>query len=358
MRELTVQEHVPLAARTTLELGGPARFFVEARDEDDAARAIAWAKGRGVSVSLLGGGSNLVVGDAGVDGLVLAVAWRGVHVEAAHFDDGGHVEVTAAAGEPWDAFVAMCVARDLAGLECLSGIPGLVGATPIQNVGAYGQDVSQTIVRIRVLDRTSGEVRTLPSSELGFGYRDSALKQAPDAFVVLDVTFRLERGGAPRLAYAELTRALASEAGDKPTLSQVRDVVLRLRRQKSMVIDPADPNRRSAGSFFTNPLVTPALAEDVVARALVRGVITDAAQLPRWSEPDGRVKLAAGWLIERAGIEKGLRKGAVGISTAHALALVHHGGGTTAELLALEEHVRASVQATWGVTLVREPVLW
>lgn len=338
-----IREHVPLAQRTTLELGGAARFFVEAREDSDVAAALAWAEKRGLPVAILGGGSNLVVRDAGFDGLVIAMATRGVRFEGER--------VTVAAGEPWDALVEACVSRDLAGLECLSGIPGLVGATPIQNVGAYGQDVSQTIASVRVLDRKSGAIEALTPAQMAFGYRDSALKRSPERAVVLEVTFRLKPSGAPMLAYAELTKAMA---GSEPTLASVREKVIALRRTKSMVIDADDPNRRSAGSFFTNPIVAPEVADDVAQRAVERGI---AGPLPRWPEGD-RVKLAAGWLIERAGIAKGLRRGNVGISSAHALALVHHGGGTTSELLSLQDEVIAAVKSAWGVTLEREPVLF
>lgn len=333
-----VREHEPLAAYTTLELGGPARAFVEAED-DHAIRALI---ARGGPIAILGGGSNLVVSDAGFDGLVIAIRTRGVTLERA----GEQVHVTAAAGEPWDALVERTVHEGLAGLECLSGIPGLVGATPIQNVGAYGQEVSETIASVRALDRRTLEVVDLAPADCAFGYRDSSLKRDPDRHVVLAVTFALAPGGAPAVKYAELERALVDRPRD---LQTVRDTVIALRRTKSMVLDPSDPNRRSAGSFFTNPIVDRATADALHATH---------STMPRWAQPDGRVKLAAGWLIEQSGITKGLRLGNVGISSKHALALVHHGGGTTAELLALAEHVRGAVRTRFGVTLEREPVLW
>lgn len=348
---LSIEENVPLAGFTTLALGGPARHFVEAQREEDVLEAIAWADAHGVPLVVLGGGSNLVVGDAGFDGLVLAARYRGLRYQ----DDGDHVLVSAAAGEPWDALVEGTVAGNLAGLECLSGIPGLVGATPIQNVGAYGQEVADTVTSVRVFDRRARTVLTLTPDELAFGYRDSALKRDPERAVVLEVTFRLTKGGAPRIAYAELTRAMQDR---EPTLSAVRTTVLALRRSKSMVIEPSDPNRRSAGSFFTNPIVSEASADAVAERAIASGVIAAPGEMPRWAQADGRVKLAAGWLIERAGITKGLRRGNVGVSSAHALALIHHGGGKTAELLALAEHIEEAVRERWGVALRREPVLW
>lgn len=337
---MNLLEHVPLAPRTTLSLGGPARYFVSATDDAQVIEALRWAAAEGVEARVLGGGSNLVVADAGFDGLVIEMAQRSLHI------DGGRV--TAAAGEDWDGFVARCVAEDLAGVECLSGIPGRVGATPIQNVGAYGQEVSQTIARVRVLDRESLTQRDLSPAECEFGYRDSMFKRAPGRFVVLEVAFALTPGGAPLLAYAELQRALSDDPS--PSLAKVRETVIALRRQKSMVLDPDDPNGRSAGSFFTNPIVAPEIAERIAAAS--------DEPVPRWPTDDGRVKLAAGWLIERASMAKGTRRGPVGISTAHALALVHLGGGTTAALLALADEVRDAVEAKYGVRLVREPTLW
>jgi len=346
---IAIENHVPLAPLTTLELGGPARFFVRADSEAAVAEALLWAKGRGLPVFVLGGGSNLVVADAGFEGLVLQVAPPGLTFHVA----GDEVLVEAGAGQPWDALVDEAVRQDLAGVECLAGIPGLVGATPIQNVGAYGQEVSQTIRRVRVLDRKSLQVGDLDPADCGFGYRDSAFKRAPDRLVVLAVTFALRPGGAPTLRYPELRAALAGEA----SLSVVRDTVRRLRAAKSMLLVPGDENRRSAGSFFMNPIVAPEEAERVVALAVSEGLVKEAAQVPRFPATGGQVKLAAGWLIERAGIAKGFRQGPVGISSRHALALVHHGAGTTADLLALARHVRDAVAARFGVRLVPEPVL-
>jgi len=343
-----VRWNEPLAPRTTLELGGAARALVEVETDDDLVEAIAWARAQRLRIGVLGGGSNLVVPDAGFDGLVIAMASRGVDEARV----GDRVELTARAGEPWDALVARAVAADLAGIECLAGIPGLVGATPIQNVGAYGQEVSSTIVRVRALERASGRFVTLAPDACAFGYRDSRFKRAPDAFVVTDVTFSLVPGGAPTIAYAELQKRI----GDRATsLPEVRDAVIALRRAKSMVIDANDPNRRSAGSFFTNPIVTRDAADAVIARAVGRGITSE---VPTFPQDEGRVKLAAGWLIERAGIAKGMRRGAVGVSDRHALALVHHGGGTTRALLALADEIAKAVYDAWGVALEREPVLF
>jgi UDP-N-acetylmuramate dehydrogenase len=349
---LLVRDDVPLAPLTTLELGGRARHFVEAADEAAILAALAWATARGVPVLVLGGGSNVVVADAGFDGLVVRVTSRG----RAYTFAGGEVRVTAAAGEPWDELVADTVARGLAGLECLSGIPGLAGATPIQNVGAYGQEVADAIRSVRVVDRRDGTLLELPPSACAFGYRDSAFRRAPERHVVLGVTFGLRPNGAPTLRYGELADALSRDASPAPTLAATRAAVIALRRRKSMVIEAADRNRRSVGSFFTNPIVAVDVAERLAARAASAGVVAAAADVPRWPAGPGLVKLSAGWLIERAGIPRGLRRGAVGISTAHALALVHHGGGSTAALVELAHHVRDVVKNGFGVTLVPEPI--
>jgi UDP-N-acetylmuramate dehydrogenase len=352
----SIATNVPLAPLTTLQLGGAARYLVEVADDDAVMQALGWADAQGAPVLVLGGGSNLVVSDAGFDGLVIRMASRGLAFEPR----GDRTWVRAQAGEPWDALVAATVARGLAGLECLSGIPGLVGATPIQNVGAYGQEVAETIRAVRVIDRATGDVRELPPERCQFGYRDSVFKRRPHAWIVLGVTFALRPGGAPSVRYRELEQALAGRdggAGAPPSLDEVRETVLRLRRGKSMVIDPADPNRRSAGSFFVNPILAAADADRLVERWMAEGVVSDAAEVPRFPAEDGRVKLSAGWLIERAGLTKGLRAGAVGISSRHALALVHHGGGTTAELLALADQVRGAVARRLGVELSLEPVL-
>jgi UDP-N-acetylmuramate dehydrogenase len=339
---------VVLAPYCTLGVGGPARWFVEARDEAALFAALDWAKARGVPLRVLGGGSNLVVADAGVDALVVRVDLRGV---ATHATADG-VEVTAAAGEPWDALVALAVERGWAGLECLSGIPGLVGATPIQNVGAYGQEVSGTVTAVRALDTETGRVLTLGNDECGFAYRDSRFKSAePGRHVILSVTYRLVPGGAPSVRYAEVVRHLAARGLARPTLGDVRESVLAIRRSKSMVIDPGDDNRRSCGSFFTNAIVTAAEADRVAQAA------GDPA-MPRWPERDGRVKLSSAWLIEHAGFARGDRDGPVGLSTRHALAVVAHDGARASDVVAFARRVTAAVQARFGVRLAPEPVFW
>jgi len=352
-----IEERVPLAPLTTLGLGGSARYFVRAEHEATVQGALRWAAERSLPVAVLGGGSNLVISDAGFDGLVLAIALRGVHSRVR----GSCVEIDAAAGEPWDALCAHAVERDLAGIECLSGIPGLVGATPIQNVGAYGQEVAQVISAVRVLDRASLQLHTLGPEQCGFGYRASGFKRNPERCVVLAATFALRLGGEPSVAYAELARALSLRAGSAggaaPSLQQVRACVLELRRGKSMLLDASDENGRSAGSFFLNPIVDAELADRVAETAVAAGLIARSDELPRYPAADGRVKLAAAWLIERAGFRKGERRGAVGISSRHALALVHHGGGRSAELLAFAREIQSRVQQRFEVSLELEPVL-
>jgi UDP-N-acetylmuramate dehydrogenase len=345
---LPPREQVPLAPLTTLRVGGTARFFAEARDEDAVRAALAWAEGRGLPVHVLGGGSNLVVADAGVEGLVVRVACRGVAVR----ELPGAVEVTAAAGEPWDALVRRTVERGWAGLECLSGIPGLVGATPIQNVGAYGQEVSDTVTAVRVLDRETREIATLAPEACGFGYRDSRFRsREAGRHVVLAVTFRLTPGGAPAVRYAELARHLETRGIGAPSLAEVRESVLAIRRVKSMVLDEGDENRRSCGSFFLNPLVS---AEEAARVALVAG----GSAMPRWADSGGRVKLSAAWLIEQAGFRRGEPAGPVGLSTRHALAIVAREGATARDVVAFGGVVRAGVEARFGVRLRPEPVFW
>jgi UDP-N-acetylmuramate dehydrogenase len=349
---VTIRDGVALAPLTTLELGGPARHFADSPDDATLIEALRWADARKLPALILGGGSNLVISDDGFPGLVVRVGSRGREYR----DAGGEVSLTAAAGEPWDDLVADTVARGLAGLECLSGIPGLVGATPIQNVGAYGQEMADCIRAVRVVERGTWQVRELAPEACAFAYRDSAFKHDPDRFAVLAVTFSLRRGGAATLRYRELADAVAA-AGTAPALADVRRTVLALRSRKSMVIAGGDPNRRSVGSFFTNPVLDRAAAASVAARAVAQGAAAGAADVPSWPAPGDRVKLSAGWLIERAGIGKGFRRGAVGVSSAHALALVHHGGGTTAALVDLARELRDAVRDRFGVTLTPEPTL-
>ncbi len=344
MTRIEIARDVPLAPWTTLGLGGPARHFVRATDEDTLLEALRWAEDHGVAVAILGGGSNLLVPDHGYAGLVIRMEIGGIELGT-----GG--ELHAGAGVPWEAVVDAAVARDWAGLECLTGIPGSTGATPIQNVGAYGQEVADVLEEVRVLDRRTLSFHAFSRSDCELAYRNSRFKREPDRFVVCAVRFRLRPHGPGTIRYAELERAV----GTRASLSEIRGTVLELRRRKSMVLDPHDPNRRSAGSFFLNPIVSLADAERIAEMAVRRGWVQDATQVPRFPAGPGRAKLAAGWLIEQSGFPKGTRRGAVGLSSKHALCLVHHGGGTTAELLCFADEIRARVQERFGVLLEQEP---
>ena len=333
-----------LRDHTTLRLGGPADEWVTATTEAEIAAAF----DTDLPVLVLGGGSNLVVADDGFRGRVVEIATRGISpdVEDAPVDGQsscGGVLVTVAAGESWDDFVALAVEKEWAGIEALSGIPGSVGATPIQNVGAYGQEVSQTIASVRVWDRRLSGVRTFANADCGFGYRTSRFKADPGRHVVLSVTFQLRQGSLGRpVAYAELARALGIEVGERTALADVRRAVLDLRRGKGMVLDAEDHDTWSAGSFFTNPVVP---AADVPDGA------------PAWPQPDGTVKTSAAWLIDHAGFAKGHGTERVALSGKHTLALTNRGGATTAELLALAREVRDGVEVRFGIRLVNEPVL-
>ena len=332
-----LQRNVPLAPLTTIGIGGPAKLFARVSTVDEIREVVAWAADIGEPLFILAGGSNLLIADEGFDGVVAQIDLRGVTVQS---EDPGSVIVRVAAGERWDDFVATAVANRWAGIECLSGIPGSAGATPIQNVGAYGQEVSETIIRVEVLERDRGRVVTLTNWDCGFSYRNSVFKSAAkDRYVVLSVTFRLTPNGAPAIRYPELQRALAARAG----LQQVRDAVIAVRRAKGMVLDPADPDTRSDGSFFMNPIVSRA----EFAKLAHHG-------MPHFPSGDEE-KLSAAWLIEHAGFHKGWIHGRVGLSSKHTLAVINRGGGTAREVLELVRVIQAKVRDTFGVELRPEP---
>jgi UDP-N-acetylmuramate dehydrogenase len=337
---------VRLSELTTLRLGGPAGAVVEARSEAELLEVVRSADG---PLLLVAGGSNLVVADEGFAGTVVRVLTAGVEER----ERDGRVELTVQAGEEWEPFVARCVAEGLAGVESLSGIPGSIGATPIQNVGAYGQEVAETVVSVRVLDRERETVEDLPAADCGFAYRSSAFKRTPGRWVVLAVTFALERRelSAP-LTYAELARTLGVEPGEGAPLADVRAAVLALRRGKGMVLDAADPDSVSAGSFFTNPILAAGAFAALEERAAEHG------RPPRFPEPDGRVKTSAAWLIEHAGFRRGHgNPSGIAISSKHTLALTNRGEGTTVELLALAREIAGGVRDRFGVALEPEPTL-
>jgi UDP-N-acetylmuramate dehydrogenase len=339
-----------LAGLTTLRLGGPARRLIEGTRDDQIVEAVAAADAVGERLLVMASGLNLVVADAGYDGTVIRILTRGVSSSG----NAGRVRLTVAAGEPWDELVAHAVADGLAGIECLAGIPGSTGATPIQNVGAYGQQVAESIVSVRANDRVARRVVELGRSECGFGYRSSVLGRCA-RFVVLGVTLELERASLGRpVRYPELARALDVELGTRPPLAWTREAVLALRRRKGMVLDPNDPESVSAGSFFLNPVLS---AERFATLELrVREHLGEGVRPPAWPEAQGAIKTSAAWLIERAGFRRGYGEGRVGISRKHTLALVNR-GGSTAELIALALQIRCGVREAFGVTLRPEPTL-
>jgi UDP-N-acetylmuramate dehydrogenase len=342
MSKLDVREEVRLAPYTTLGIGGPARYFAVAETEEAAEQAVAWAQVRELPLFVLGGGSNLLVRDAGFSGLVLKVSIGGISASG-----GGCVE--AGAGEEWDGFVNFAIAQDLAGVECLAGIPGLVGGTPVQNVGAYGQEVAETIESLRAFDRKMGAWVDLSKAECRFRYRESLFNtDQPGRYIVARVRFQLRLGGAPTLKYADLQRRLAGV--ENPTLAEVAKAVREIRRSKGMLLVEGDPDCRSAGSFFKNPIVEIELLDRT--RAAVGG-----AEVPHWSARDGCVKLPAAWLLEKAGFVKGYDAGRAGISTRHTLALINRGGATCADVERLQAEIVEGVEAKFGIALEREPVL-
>lgn len=345
MQEL---HNAPLAPLTTFRLGGPATRLITATTDEEVVAAVREADDAGTPLLIIGGGSNLVIGDKGFDGTALRIATRG-------FDLAG-TALELAAGETWTDAVARTVEAGLAGIECLAGIPGSAGATPIQNVGAYGQEVSSTITEVVVYDRTGRETLTLTNAECAFSYRHSRFKEHPERYVVLRVRFALEDAGglsAP-LKYAETARALGVGPGDRVPLATARESVLGLRAGKGMVLDPADHDTWSAGSFFTNPILDDAAFAAFLTRVSER-LGADVAP-PAFPAGEGRTKTSAAWLIDRAGFSKGYGAGPARISTKHTLALTNRGDATTEDLLALAREVVAGVHEAFGITLVNEPV--
>jgi UDP-N-acetylmuramate dehydrogenase len=344
---MILRENVPLAPLTTLSVGGPARYFVEAQSEADVVEALQFAETRSLRLFVLGCGSNLVVADAGFDGLILRMAFRGV----SRADDDATATFEVAAGEDWDAFVSRAVDSGCAGIECLSGIPGTVGGTPVQNVGAYGQEVAETIREVEVLDRLTGQCKTLSNRDCGFGYRSSRFNTSDkDRFIILRVSFVLRRDSRPVIRYPELREVLATK-GIKDNLKSVRSTVLEIRQRKSMVLDAEDENRRSVGSFFKNPIISQSDFESLSARVEVRGVT-----VPSYPAAEGSRKIPAAWLVEQAGFHKGYKKGAAGISTNHALAIVNRGDATAVEIVGLKNDIQSQVLAEFGIQLQAEPV--
>jgi UDP-N-acetylmuramate dehydrogenase len=346
---MLLQEHVPLAPLTTFLIGGPARFFVEAKSVGEVQEAVTFANTKELPLFVLGGGSNLVVADAGWPGLVLKIAIPGIDRHPGDHDGKAIFDV--GAGEPWDRFVSHAVAAQCAGVECLSGIPGSVGATPVQNVGAYGQEVSDTIDSVEALDLKDGQVRELCNEACGFSYRSSIFNTSERGrFIILRVTYALTPGGEPHLEYVDLKRHFEGRE-TPPNLAETREAVRHIRARKGMLIVEGDPDSRSAGSFFKNPVLSAQQHEDLKKRAAAKNLT-----IPSYPALDRNRKISAAWLVEHSGFSRGYGVGHVGISTKHALAIVNRGGATAAEVLAMKDQIQQRVEELWGVRLEPEPV--
>ena len=344
---MAIRENVPLAPLTTLQVGGAARYFAELKREDEVREAALFAKTRDLPLLVLGGGSNLVVADSGWPGLVLRVAISGI----THDTTGNAVLFSVGAGVNWDDFVAQTIVQNCAGVECLSGIPGSVGGTPVQNVGAYGQEVADTIESVRVLDLKQDRVVVLPKPACGFRYRTSIFNSSERGrYIILRVNYRLKRGGAPSLHYADLQKHFA-ERKTPPSLADVREAVRAIRRSKGMLIVPGDEDCRSAGSFFKNPVLSEEQFRDLAEHAVSKGL-----EIPSYPALNAQRKVSAAWLVEHSGFSKGFAAGAAGISHKHALALINRGDAKASDIVELKDKIQQSVQEAWGILLEPEPV--
>jgi UDP-N-acetylmuramate dehydrogenase len=344
-------ENIPLAPLTTIKIGGSARYFVEAKDAAEVQQAVGFARSHALPLFVLGGGSNLLVADSGWPGLVLKIAIEGIERRSGH-DEDGNIIFDAGAGESWDKFVSRTVMARCAGVECLSGIPGSVGGTPVQNVGAYGQEVSETIASVQVLDLKDGQVRELCREACGFSYRSSIFNTSDSGrFIVLRVSYALTPNGKPRLTYTDLQRHFAGRE-TTPDLAETREAVRHIRALKGMLIVAGDDDCQSAGSFFKNPVLSEAQHEDLKRRAAARGLT-----VPSYPALVTHKKVSAAWLVERSGFTKGYGFGRAGISRKHALAIVNRGGATASEIVALKEQIQHRVEEIWGVHLEPEPVM-
>jgi len=351
---LTIQENVPLAPLTTLQVGGAARYFAELRREDEVEEAVQFAKTRNLPLFVLGGGSNLVIADSGWPGLVLKIAIGGIATPATSDATGNSVLFSVGAGVNWDDFVAQTIVQNCAGVECLSGIPGSVGGTPVQNVGAYGQEVATTIESVRAFDLKQDRIVVLPKPACGFRYRTSIFNSTERGrYVILRVNYRLKRGGAPSLKYADLQKHFAERLAEKkkPSLAEVREAVLAIRRSKGMLIVPGDADCRSAGSFFKNPVLTEAQFKELAERAESKGL-----EIPSYPALNAQRKVAAAWLVEHSGFSKGYAAGSAGISQKHALALINRGAAKASDIVGLKDEIQHGVQEAWGIQLEPEPV--
>ena len=345
---MEIQENIALAPLTTLGVGGKARYFLRADTIEDVQASVAFADEKKLPLFVLGGGSNVLVSDSGWPGLILQIGISGID----HNHERETIRLIVGAGEDWDAFVAFCGTRHCAGVECLSGIPGSVGATPVQNVGAYGQEVSQTIASVLVFDLADKQVREMDATDCEFRYRSSIFNtRERGRYIILRVAYEVRAGGAPNLVYADLQRYFAGR-NETPTLSEVREAVLKIRAGKGMLITSGDPDSQSAGSFFKNPVLTAAQFEELSRRANDRNL-----QVPNYPALSQQKKISAAWLVENSGFAKGYAKGHAGISSKHALALVNRGGATAGEILALKDEIQQRVEQVWGIKLELEPVL-
>lgn len=343
---LQLEEDISLAEYTTLKIGGKARYFVRAKHENEIIEALRYADENNLEVFVLGGGSNVLIADEGFDGLILQIALKGISVG----ETLNEFIVTADAGEDWDGFCQFCVGENMQGVECLSGIPGFVGGSPVQNIGAYGQDVSETIVAVRVFDRIENQIKVLSNADCGFAYRTSIFNTSQaNRYIVLAVTFTLERGGEPKIVYKDLREFFS---GKIPTLRETRQAVLSIRAAKSMVINAADPNSKSAGSFFKNPIVSKKKFAEIEKRAEIAGI----KSVPFFKIGDESVKIPAAWLIENSGFQKGFRRGNAGLSTKHTLAVVNLGDATAKDILELKDEIQLNVKKIFDVELLPEPV--
>jgi UDP-N-acetylmuramate dehydrogenase len=346
---MNILENVPLARLTTFRVGGPARYFAQPSTTAEVGEGVQFARSRDLPLFVLGGGSNLVISDAGWPGLVLKIAIPGI--DERDSNDNGKTLFEVGAGEEWDRFVARAIARNCAGVECLSGIPGSVGGTPVQNVGAYGQEVAETITSVLTLDLKDGQIRELCAEACGFQYRTSIFNTSERGrFIILRVTYSLTPGGKPRIEYADLKRHFAGFQ-QSPSLTSTREAVRRIRASKAMLITAGDEDCRSAGSFFKNPVLTADQYDNLTKRATIKGL-----QIPSYPALDAQRKVSAAWLVEHSGFSRGYCSGRVGISRKHALAIVNRGEATAADILALKDHIQQRVEQIWGIHLESEPV--
>lgn len=348
---MTIQENIPLAPLTTLKVGGTAQYFAQAKREDEVREATEFAKTRQLPLFVLGGGSNLIVADSGWPGLVLKIAIGGISTPDTKASAGASVLFSVGAGVDWDDFVAQAVAQNCAGVECLSGIPGSVGGTPVQNVGAYGQEVGESVESVRAFDLKEDRIVILPKPACGFRYRSSIFNSTErDRYIILRVNYRLKRGGSPNIKYADLQKRFAGSK-TPPSLPETRAAVLEIRRSKGMLIVQGDDDCRSAGSFFKNPVLAEQQFKELGARAEAKGLV-----IPRYPALDAQHKVSAAWLVEHSGFFKGYAMGAAGISHKHALALVNRGEAKASDMIALKDEIQRGVRDVWGISLEPEPV--